>query len=198
MKPISIAALGLVLSCQASAQAKGFDSRLAVNVTTKSGKVVEIKGPEVNLKPDPDLDYRWKTPTILPNQDSQFIAVHYYGSLSKYWDAMVYLVGPDGQLRRLKNGTVLNVQWTDDGKYLIGRGVNTLRLWNLNGGLRQVTFQDVRSFRYSKQKLCLNLNWYSPLTGQLSRTTEIQLAVPSLTQISDKETDGQATCGGRP
>lgn len=197
MRPIGLIVLAIVLLSQSSTQGIGFDPSLAVNVVTKSGKVVEIKGPKINLKQDPDLDYRWRKPTILPNRDGRFTAVYYFGNWGKYWDALIYLVHPNGRVQRLRNDSVLDIKWTNDGKYLIGLGSNTLRLWNLNGGLRQASFQDIRSFEYVDQKLCLNLNWYSATTGQLNRTTEVQLAVPSLNQISEKDTDGQMTCGAR-
>ncbi|MDO4246366.1 MAG: hypothetical protein Q4C89_10115 [Deinococcus sp.] len=49
----------------------------------------------------------------------------------------VDLVRPGGQILRLKGGAVEGqLLWSSDGKYLIGAGGNTLRLWNLVGGRR--------------------------------------------------------------
>ncbi|MFC3834583.1 MULTISPECIES: hypothetical protein [Deinococcus] len=199
MKPFVLPLLGLLLTGSVGAQQHGHDPKLAVTVTTKTGKTVEVKGPEVALEPDPDFSWGWERPSVLPNRSGSFIAVHYYRNIhTKYWDANVFLVRPDGRTEQLKNDTVLNIQWSEDGRYLIGTGDNTIRLWNLNGGARQVTFPDIRASRVTGKTLCLNVNWYSPTTGQLSRTAELHLALPSLTQVSDKDTDGDVTCGARP
>ncbi|PNY82463.1 hypothetical protein [Deinococcus koreensis] len=188
-------ALVLILSGQVSAQERGFDPRLAVTLTTMSGKVVEIRGPEIITGADADLDYRWGPPTVQANRTGKFVAVHYSGNKAPWWASEVYLVRPDGRVDRLRNDAVFKVTWTVDGSYLIGFGDNTLTIWNVSGGLRQVAFQDIRAFNYSsKNEICLNLAWYSPTTGQPSRTTEVHLAVPSLTRIFEKDTDGQQTC----
>ncbi|MFC6800920.1 hypothetical protein ACFQDE_03495 [Deinococcus caeni] len=202
---ISLLALGFLLG-QAQAQSPlgyppplGYDPHLAVNVKTPAGKVVVVKGPQVPLQPDPDFTWRWSVQKVVENSSGQFTAVHYSGSLAaKYRDAAVFLVHPDGRIDRLKNDTVLDVQWTTDGRYLLGTGANTIRLWNLSGGLRQVSYQDIRASRVTGKTLCLNVNWYSPTTGQLSRTAELHLALPSLSQVSDKDTDGNATCEAQP
>ncbi len=51
----------------------------------------------------------------------------------------VYLARPGPPVLTLKNGTVFQLLWTADGQYLIGAGKNTVRLWNLSGGVRIVT-----------------------------------------------------------
>lgn len=49
----------------------------------------------------------------------------------------VDLVRPGGQILQLKGGAVEGqLLWSSDGKYLIGAGGNTLRLWNLVGSRR--------------------------------------------------------------
>ncbi|MGY2893971.1 hypothetical protein [Deinococcus sp. UYEF24] len=194
MKLVPLTLVVCIVASSARAVRMGFDPRLAVKITTQSGKVVEIKGPKVDLEPNPDVNYSWGKPAVVANRDGKFTAVHYLGEMPKYWAAMVYLIRPDGQIQRLKQDTVLKILWTRDGKYLIGVGGNTLRLWNLSGETRQVTFQDIRSFGYRGGRICVNLNWYSPNTGQVSRSVERQLAVPSLDQVAEKETHGEETC----
>lgn len=48
----------------------------------------------------------------------------------------VLLTRPDGVAINLKHGVTGQMLWTADGKYLVGAGNNTLRLWNLSGGVR--------------------------------------------------------------
>lgn len=55
----------------------------------------------------------------------------------------VVLARPGRGPLTLKAGVVGDLFWTPDGQYLIGAGVNTLRLWNLNGGLRLAVPQGV-------------------------------------------------------
>lgn len=198
MTRISLLALGFLLGQAQAQQPLGYDPQLAVTVKTPAGTVVVVRGPQVPIQPDPDFTWRWSVQKVVKNRSGQFTAVLYSGAMSKYWDANVFLVSPDGRIDRLKNDTVLDIQWTQDGRYLIGMGANTVRLWNLNGGVRQVSFPDIRASGVAGKTLCLNVDWYSPTTGQVSRTAEIHLAIPSLGQVSDKDTDGNATCEAQP
>lgn len=192
MKFAVLIGFSLSFSGWALANTYGLDPKLAVTITTSTGKTVVVKGPKVDL--DFDTWWRWKVSNILKSPNEKFTAVLYYGSAIKYWSAAVFLIRPDGTVEELKNGEVRKTQWTEDGIYLVGTGDNTIRLWNLNGGVRQVSFPNIRASRVMGKTLCLNVNWYSPTTGQVSRTAEIHLAIPSLKQVSDKDTDGNATC----
>ena len=52
---------------------------------------------------------------------------------------IVYLVKPSGRILELENSSVNLFLWTADGRYLIGSADDTVRLWNLSGGMRTDT-----------------------------------------------------------
>ncbi|WP_155297597.1 hypothetical protein [Deinococcus kurensis] len=216
MTRINLLALGFLLGQAQAQQPLGYDPQLAVTVKTPAGKVVVVRGPQVPIQPDPDFTWRWSVQKVVKNRSGQFTAVLYSGAMSKYWDANVFLVRPDGRIDRLKNDTVRDVQWTEDGRYLIGMGVNTVRVWNLNGGLRQVSNRELMASSVDGQTLCLNVNRDAPPSPEMqptspvpptpglpvsntppNRFTEIRLSIPSLKQLSRRDREGQVTCKER-
>ncbi|MEF2277684.1 hypothetical protein V3W47_05180 [Deinococcus sp. YIM 134068] len=71
---------------------------------------------------------------LFPRGDAA--AVRFCWDIPKYDSCQMRLARPDGTVQVLKNSNVRQLLWTRDGKYLIGAGVNTVRLWNLVGGAR--------------------------------------------------------------
>jgi microcystin-dependent protein len=51
----------------------------------------------------------------------------------------VHLARPGVPVTVLKNSNVFHLLWTAGGRSLIGAGKNTVRLWNLSGGVRIAT-----------------------------------------------------------
>lgn len=72
----------------------------------------------------------------------------------------VDLVRPSGQILRLEGGAIGRLLWTPDGKYLIGAGNNTLRLWNLVGKRRSVAVQHPDSERQRIQTTHIPELWW--------------------------------------
>jgi len=173
----------------------GMSHAVKAEVRLANGSTVSVESPpDQIIGIDPG---EWSIDSVFYSPDHRFIAVifnfsHYRSNLGS-----VSIVGPQGNIKRLKNSVVHKIMWSSDSKYLVGLGDNTVRLWNSRGGLRQATYQHIAASRVTGQTLCLNVNWYSPTTGQVSHTAEIHLAIPSLKQISDKDTDGNATCEAR-
>jgi hypothetical protein len=66
-------------------------------------------------------------------------AVQFCISHTKEEGCIVYLVRTSGRVQELENSDVKPLIWTGDGTYLIGAGVNTVRLWDLSGAVRLAT-----------------------------------------------------------
>lgn len=163
-----------------------YDPKLAIQVQTPSGPVT-IKGPLVTVGDNADLELLWRLKGVLRSPNRRFTAVYYYGDLSKVWSAEIYLVHPDGRIIKLPEASVFQVFWIPDSKYLIGVGKNTLRLWNLNGNVREAAFDNIRAMSVKGNRICINIQW----NGWMQ---ELQLAIPSLQRVSDRDTGGQPTC----
>ncbi|WP_152545002.1 hypothetical protein [Deinococcus phoenicis] len=96
-------------------------------------------------------------------------AVRFCWEIGKYDGCQVYLARPSGAVLELKNSNVTKLLWTEDGKYLIGAGENTVRLWNLSGGSRaavpqpfletgQQSVSHIRRFWLRDRDLCVAMN----------------------------------------
>ncbi|GGR43190.1 hypothetical protein GCM10008959_00060 [Deinococcus seoulensis] len=127
----------LTLGVLAHAQTDTPPTPPAYPVTLIGGRVVSVSAPA----PDPHPDggwMEWKLDQRQPSLDGRFHALLFRQSSNnpKHDPITVHLVKPDGRVLPLKNGDVFDVTWMPDGQYLLGRGNNTLRLWNTSGGLR--------------------------------------------------------------
>lgn len=100
----------------------------------------------------------------------------------------VNLVRPSGQILELAGGAVTGqLLWSADGKYLIGAGNNTIRLWNLVGGRRSVTVKNfaadqIQAYRIGKmwwqgQDLCVQA------TGPTAKSFTARFTVPHLQPV---------------
>ncbi|MCP2013719.1 hypothetical protein L1280_000847 [Deinococcus sp. HSC-46F16] len=101
-----------------------------VEVSFTGGQKVSVRGPE------PVADFPANPVQTLLSPRGDAAAVRFCWDIPKYSVCQVHLVRPDGTVQVLKNSDVRRLLWTEDGKYLIGAGVNTVRLWNLSGGVR--------------------------------------------------------------
>lgn len=81
-------------------------------------------------------EYPWTVVQTLLSPRGDAAAVRFCWEAIKYHGCQVRLARPDGTVAELKNSDVRRLLWTPDGKYLIGAGNNTVRLWNLAGGVR--------------------------------------------------------------
>lgn len=99
-------------------------------VAFPGGRVVRVPGPE----PMADFPANPAQTVLSPRGDAA--AVRFCWDIPKYDSCQVRLVRPGGAVQLLNNSDVRRLLWTPDGQYLIGAGVNTVRLWNLSGGVR--------------------------------------------------------------
>ena len=115
----------------------------------------------------------------------------------------VMLAQPGRAPFELRRGVVGKLLWTPDGQYLVGAGSNTVRLWNLAGGVRVVTpagpplpgqsrQADITRLTIRGSKLCVLVreDWYRPdASGRITRTvwSAFRYALPTLRQL-DRQT----------
>ncbi|MPY65488.1 hypothetical protein F8S09_02115 [Deinococcus sp. SDU3-2] len=102
----------------------------SVEVAFPGGRVVRVPGPE------PMADFPASPAQTLLSPRGDAAAARFCWDLPKYGSCQVRLVRPSGAVQVLKNSNVRRLLWTPDGQYLIGAGVNTVRLWNLVGRVR--------------------------------------------------------------
>ncbi|MFB9992470.1 hypothetical protein ACFFLM_10880 [Deinococcus oregonensis] len=82
------------------------------------------------------VDDPWTLDQILYAPSKNAAAVRFCWDIGKYGDCETKLARPGQPVLTLLKGNVTQLLWTADGKYLLGARANTLRLWNLAGGVR--------------------------------------------------------------
>lgn len=164
-----------------------------VEVSFMGGEKVSVQGPE------PVADFPAKPAQTLLSPRGDAAAVRFCWDIPKYDSCQVHLVRPDGTVQELKNSNVTRLLWTADGKYLIGAGANTIRLWNLVGGVRaalprpvllgkQRSFSHIGRLWLRGSDLCVSMNSevFGPnggyATGQQVTTT--RYALPTLKPLT--------------
>jgi len=180
---MTLFSLGPVALAQAETLPK-YDPNLLIYVKTPDCKDVAVRGPEISYDDVGQSYYEWKVVSSAPSPDGKFSAIHYLGRRPKYWDAHVYLVSPDGFVSELSNSTVRSVQWTEDSKYLLGFGDNTLRVWNMSGGRRQMSLGQVDRYYYSDGLLCINhQSYHIDSEGRQAADPVEVYSIPSLKKL---------------
>jgi hypothetical protein len=81
----------------------------------------------------------WINNATLYSPKKDWVAVRFCTEHAMESGCVVYLARASGQIQKLENSGVDLLLWTSDGRYLIGSGGDTVRLWNLSGGLRTGT-----------------------------------------------------------
>jgi len=91
---------------------------------------------------DPNDPYTYFRPETIFNPQHSYAAVSNCGTAGANLDSCrFFLVNPSFGSRPLPQGQMSGLpglEWTPDGKYLIAVGDNSVRLWNLKGGVRGV------------------------------------------------------------
>lgn len=163
-------------------------------VTFPTGERVPVLGP-TNLDDGVRRSPPWTHEQTLLSPRRDAAAVRFCWEAVKYHGCSVYLARPGGTVLELKNSNVTRLLWTGDGRYLIGAGENTVRLWNLAGGSRasvpkpflggkQQSVSHIERLWLRDTSLCVAMNseifalsgGYA--TGQLMTTT--RYALPTL------------------
>lgn len=99
-------------------------------VAFPGGRVVRVPGPE------PMADFPANPAQTLLSPRGDAAAVRFCWDIPKYDSCQVRLVRPGGAVQILTKSDVRRLVWTPDGHHLIGAGANTVRVWNLSGGVR--------------------------------------------------------------
>lgn len=99
-------------------------SRPVVDVYFQNAPLVRVQGPE------PTDDSAYGLTALVPAPTRQLTALHWCWEALKFWGCQVQLVGPQTGPVTLKTGSVRQVRWTPDERWLVGMGDNTLRLWD--------------------------------------------------------------------
>lgn len=146
-----------------------------------------------------NAEYPWTHVQTLwsPRQDAA--AVRFCWEIGKYDGCQVFLARPGQPTLRLKNSDVKRLLWTADGKYLIGAGNNTVRLWNLVGGMRTAAVRHasptpgwmyqpgIERLWWRGADLCVStfdLGWTQTGKASSQTSTTTRYAVPSLKVLS--------------
>ncbi|MDO4263856.1 MAG: hypothetical protein Q4C67_06625, partial [Deinococcus sp.] len=104
------------------------------------GESITVTGPSNAGKAGMDIGL-WEYEETLYSPRGDSAAVRFCWDAVKYHGCQTYLARPGGQVSPLQNSNVERLLWTQDGEYLVGAGANTLRLWNLSGGMRSVVYR---------------------------------------------------------
>ncbi|THF69136.1 hypothetical protein E7T06_13270 [Deinococcus sp. Arct2-2] len=136
------------------------------------------------------VDYPWTLDQILYAPNRSAAAVRFCWDIGKYGGCETSVARPGQPVLKLAKGDVSQLLWTADGKYLIGAGANTLRLWNLVGGVRTVATQPAGSVvqrlwlsksRLGEADLCVSVAVSTPLNGAyVAAMTTIRHSLPTL------------------
>jgi WD40 repeat protein len=106
------------------------------SVSFSSGETVTVTGPADSFN---HPEFPWTLQQILLSPRGDAAAVRFCFEPPGFHFCDVYLARPGLPALTLKNSNVTRLLWTADGRYLIGAGKNTVRLWNLNGTVRIAT-----------------------------------------------------------
>lgn len=163
------------------------DPALPVTKVNFNGKVVKVTAPP------PMADFASEPQETLFSPRGDAVAVRFCWDAIKYWFCQVKLARASGKITVLNNSSVNQLLWTADGRYLIGAGNNTLRLWNLSGGLITATpiFTDdpqasthIEYVQLKNRSLCLTLSSQPNLSSIKPRVAYLGYSLPQLKQIS--------------
>lgn len=94
-----------------------------VDVYFPGGAVVRVRGPAGTD------DYAYGLAGIVRSPTGDLTALHWCWESLKFSDCQVALVTPRTAPVTLKNSSVRQLLFTPDGRWLVGMGENTLRLW---------------------------------------------------------------------
>ena len=126
-----------------------------VNISFGNRGTVHVIGPSNQRREE----YPWRVVQTLRSPRGDAAVVQFCWEAVKYVGCALHLARPGQPVQVLKNGDVEHLLWTPDGQYLAGVGRNTLRLWNLSGGLRTLVLpagtSGVRALTWRAGGLCV-------------------------------------------
>lgn len=148
------------------------------NISFGNRGTVHVIGPSNQHREE----YPWSVVQTLRSPRGDAAVVRFCWEAVKYDGCELHLARPGQPVQVLKNGDVKHLLWTSDGQYLAGAGKNTIRLWNLSGGLRTLVLpastSSVRALTWMAGSLCVQtLEYQHP--GQYGQAAH-RYKVPSL------------------
>lgn len=167
-----------------------------VEVIFPNAAPVVVTGPENSEK---NAKYPWTHEQTLVSPRGDAAAVRFCWEIGKYDGCQVLLARPGQPTQRLKNSYVRRLLWTADGQYLIGAGANTVRLWNLAGGVRTAVPTPAPAFAPLQHTsrivelavggwdLCVSTEdqWYGRNSSRAARSvTATRYALPTLKPLT--------------
>lgn len=170
-----------------------------VDVAFPGGRSVRVGGPA------PMADFPANPAQTLLSPRGDAAAVRFCWYIPKYDSCQMRLVRPNGTVQVLKNSNVRRLLWSKDGKYLIGAGVNTVRLWNLGGGVRTAVAMralptpgwvyqyEIKRLWWHGSDLCvstLDVGWARTGKASSQASTTTRYAIPSLKVLSQTKGSG--------
>lgn len=164
-------------------------------VTFANGSTQTVVGPE---NTDQNAEYPWTLQGAQPSPRGDAVAVRFCWDIGKYSGCQVRLARAGRPMTVLSRSDVTRLLWTADGRYLIGAGANTVRLWNLSGGVRTATpsvtgavpraqsHSRIAGLKLSGPELCVQTAdvWSGPNSARVGETrSAVRYALPSLRTI---------------
>ena len=144
-------------------------------------------------------DFPWTLAQTLYAPGQRTAAVRFCWDAAKYTGCEVHLARAGRGALVLRNSNVKQLLWSADGRYLIGARANTLRLWNLSGGVRTATLRDeipeanwtvqpvIRRLWFYRGDLCVAAHDFAYNTKTFARRENVstgRYALPTLRGIS--------------
>jgi WD40 repeat protein len=145
-------------------------------------------------KPQPvqqgDVLFSWSTAELKYSPDQKSAVILFELPIAKNGYSKAYLVKSNGTIQELSNSSVFQIEWSKDGKYILGAGNTTLRVWNLSGRRRQTEVGNIDRFVVRKNSVCVETSHFGSLLDPVSglptpyKTRFVQnYSVPLLIQL---------------
>ncbi|UQN10628.1 WD40 repeat domain-containing protein [Deinococcus sp. QL22] len=182
-----LCALGLLLSVGQPMAVAASPVPASPKATISFGAqgMVEVVGPSNQGRPESP----WTMIQTLMSPRGDAAVVRFCWEVGKYDGCQVHLARPGRPVHRLNSSNVKHLLWTPDGQYLVGAGNNTLRLWNLSGGLRTQVLagktENVRALGWVAGGLCVQTREYQH-PSQYGQTAH-RFTVPALRWIASAQ-----------
>lgn len=162
-------------------------------VVLPNGQTVEVPRPDAGME---DIMVVAR-PDILFSPSGNAAAVLFSWSVGpKYEGSQLFLAEAGHRALKLETADIWPLLWTKDGKYLIGAGANTVRLWNLAGSVRRaipalparwqrdrkIIRREITGLTLGESALCVHISFVLAKAGASDEGLETvsRYALPSL------------------
>ncbi|WP_293911883.1 hypothetical protein [Deinococcus sp.] len=179
--------LFLNLSSVSAQQGERCGPNSDVKVQAYNGLEVVVKFPKEEQSDTGGCLYGWYVALNEESPDGKSTLIHFYSNNTKAWMSEAYVVRHDASVLHLKNDGVKFIAWVPNSQYVIGFGNNTLRLWNLSGGLKTVVADGVNKVKYTDAKVCLEYIRFRSLNNEAEMEVFVDdYAIPRLKKLGTR------------